>query len=249
MIDVGMAETVPEILRHGSGHLQSMFAALGDNRHHIEKIAKIEKIKAGTVLSSDGSATDKIGYIIDGTLAMTKVLPNGHSQILGLLVPTDMFGRVFEDVPLYSITALTDAVIYSMLREPFEAILEQNPEVERLFLINVLDELDAAREWILLLGGYKVIERVASFLLILCRRRIRTSDRRPLKQNAPILLHVGIKRSSLAQYLGTRVESVSRAFHELQARKSIRIIDAYTFEIVDVDSLVEIASHDMIRDV
>ena len=126
-----------------------------------------------------------------------------------------------------------------------EKILRDVPEVERLFLINVLDELDAAREWILLLGGHKATERLASFLLILSRRKTRLWNAAQIKQPPPIPIHLSIRRVDIAHYLGTRPETLSRAVHYLERAEAIRIVDPYRFEILDLDLLTEIAGHDL----
>lgn len=238
---------IPIELSQERGHLKALFEALApEARRELAGIASVKTIKAGTVVVEDGEDPVQIGYIVDGNLAMTKVLPDGRTHIIGLLVPTDMYGRVFDGASSYRVEALTETRVFCFDRGPFEAILRKVPEIERLFLVNVLDELDAAREWILLLGGHKAVQRLASFLLILSRRKIRLPDGGGGRAERPILLHVAIRRVELAHYLGTRPETLSRAFHQLARSKAIRIVDAFTFEVLDLASLIEFAGHDLI---
>lgn len=238
--------SLPVELRHEGGHLKALFDALApEARQGLAAVARVRTIKAGEIVIDDGEDPKQIGYILDGNLAMTKALPDGRSHIIGLLVPTDMYGRVFDGASSYRVEALTDTKVFCIDRGPFEAILRKVPEIERLFLVNVLDELDAAREWILLLGGHKAVQRLASFLLILCRRKTRLPEAMTGAPQ-PMLVHVVIRRVELAHYLGTRPETLSRAFHQLAKAQAIRIVDAYCFEILDLGLLIDFAGHDLI---
>ena len=129
-----------------------------------------------------------------------------------------------------------------LARAGFEAVLRRAPEVERAFLVTLLDELDAAREWILMLNGQKVIERVASFLLILLRRKD------PAVAGRPPVLTLPLSRANLAHYLGTRPETLSRALHELEDRGAVRLRDPYLIEIADRARLAAIAGPDLVYD-
>jgi CRP/FNR family transcriptional regulator len=178
---------------------------------------------------------------------MTKNLHDGRKHIISLMVPTDMYGHLFDGASSYQVEALADSQIFCLDREKFEKILKDEPEVERMFLINVLDELDAAREWILLLGARKVIERVASFLLILIRRRSRLVDIAGLEHD-PIAVHIPIRRIDLAHYLGTRPESLSRALHELDEMGVIKIHDPAHLEVTHLSALIDVAGHDLLSE-
>ena len=52
----------------------------------------------------------------------------------------------------------------------FERILKDTPALEKRLLEMTLDELDAARDWMLLLGRKTAQEKIATFLTILARR-------------------------------------------------------------------------------
>ncbi len=203
-------------------------------------------VPAGTVLVEDGHAPDHLGYVLDGMLGMVKQLSDGRRHIIGLLVPTDLYGRLFEGQTGYQIEALTETRVMTTDLAAFEAILHQAPAAERLFIVDVLDELDAAREWVLVLGGPKVVQRVASFLLILCRRQLHGQARDEAGAPPQIKVRVPIRRSDLAQYLGARPESLSRAIHELSAAGIVRIDTPYDLEVLDLAGLIEIAGHDLV---
>lgn len=237
---------LPPALRHGSGaQIGRLFEALTPAEHdEIARISAIKLIRAGETVIADGAGAQHLYFILDGIFCMKKVLPDGRTHIIGLLTPTHMFGRIFDGNSSYSVEALTDAQVFCLQRSPFERILRQNPQLERALLIDVLDELDAARQWLLLLGGHRVIARVASFLLIFGHRERAKLLQGDFAEPPPIRIHVPIRRVELAQYLGTRTESLSRALHSLEARAIVRIIDPARFEILDYAALVRLSGQD-----
>lgn len=101
--------------------------------------------------------------------------------------------------------------------------------------MHLLDEVDAAREWLLLISGRKVINRLASLITIVLRR----------SRKGTSVVHLPLARKDLARYLGARPETLSRAFHELEGRGILRIVDTYHFEILDERALVEASGDDL----
>jgi CRP/FNR family transcriptional regulator len=207
--------------------------------------ARIEDIPAGAVVVPEGQRSERVGYVLDGALGMRKTLLDGRTHLIGLLVPTDMFGRFFDGPSTYDLVALSDTRSFTFDRAIFERAMSSSPEVERQFLVNLLDELDAAREWILMLSGHRVTERVASFLLVMLRRSGggRSGGGR---SGGGRVVQIPISRHDLAHHLGTRPESLSRAFHQLQKSGAIEILDPYTIRVMDAAALVEASGADLV---
>ena len=207
------------------------------------------EVARGEVLLDEGEEATQTGYVTDGLLGMIKELPDGRRHIVGLLTPTDMYGRAFEGPLGYRIEALVDSTVQVCDGARLEEILDRSPEAEHLFLVNLVDEIDAAREWMLVLSWPKVVQRVASFLLILCRRKLHEHDVvAGSTRHATVNLQIAIQRSDLAQYLGARPESLSRAFRELDDEGIIRMNNPYNFDVLDLDRLVDMAGDDQILD-
>jgi CRP/FNR family transcriptional regulator, anaerobic regulatory protein len=229
-----------EVVAGGDGLLGKLLGSLPPrDREELLSHAKLRDVTAGTIVLEEGAVSDEIGYVIEGTLAMTQVIDPARSHIIGLLVATDLFGRLFDGPCSFRIQALSPARILSFPRGPLERVLRQHPDTERLFLVHLLDEMDAAREWLLLISGRRVLNRVASFLTILVRRSKRAQD------GPPLCLRLPLARKDLAHYLGARPESLSRAFHELQNRGILRLITPYLFEVLDPQALAEASGDDL----
>ena len=193
--------------------------------------------RTGETVLADEQPPRFVGNVVSGVLRMQKTLPDGRQHIVGLLVPTDMFGRVFSGPSRFAMEAATDVTLCCFDRRELESLLQRHPELEHGLMISVLDELDAAREWILLLGGHSVRERVATFLLIFARRwpNVTFGQQPPAR---PHRVQVPISRRDMAQYLGARVETLSRAIHSLVDDGLIEAEDSARFRILDLAGLV-----------
>ncbi|MBC7478021.1 MAG: Crp/Fnr family transcriptional regulator [Pseudorhodobacter sp.] len=226
---------------HGNGLLEKLLDSLPpDVTARLMELAILRDVEPGAIVVERGVHSRDIGYVLTGTLAMVQILEDGKKHIVGLLVPTDIYGRIFDGPSSYRIEALTPVRTVSFPRGPLEQVLRENPAAERLFLVHLLDEMDAAREWLLLISGRKVVHRVASFLTILARRSgFKKVGKSPV-------VHVPLARKDLAQYLGARTETISRALHELEHKGVLRIVDPYHFEIIDEEALVEASGDDLV---
>jgi CRP/FNR family transcriptional regulator len=108
-------------------------------------------------------------------------------------------------------------------------------------LLSTLDELDAARDWMVLLGCQTVLERVAAFLIIVRRRMMKMASDEWMP--GPYI-SVPIGRRDMATYLGTTVESISRTIRAMARKGVIRIVDSQNFEIVHWSRLVALSGRE-----
>jgi len=216
------------------------FAALSrETIAELNALCRIHRYEPGQTVAVDGEHTDYIGFVKSGFLRMQKTLSDGRQHIVGLLVDGDMFGQVFSGPLHFDIEAATEAQICAFKRAPFEALLERTPELERLVMLNLLNELDRARDWMLILSGQKVSCRLAGFLLVMCSR-FADIDHVLTKGRDGLDVKIPINRTDLAHLLGTRTESISRAFHALQEAGDLRILKPNLVRILDLEAL---ASH------
>jgi CRP/FNR family transcriptional regulator len=104
-----------------------------------------------------------------------------------------------------------------------------------------LDELDAAREWMVLLGRKTAQERLASFLWILMRRHAALT-KAPVDDGLAVPLP--LTREAIAEYLGLTIETVSRQFTALRKAGIIEAPDRRLVIVCDVDALKDLAGQD-----
>lgn len=209
----------------------------------LDAIARLRVFPRDAVVVEQGGPLEFVGNVVRGVLRMERLQSDGRSHIVGLLIPSDLFGRVFTERSEFSIEAATEVTLCCFERHAFEALMASCPDLEHTVLLAVLDELDAAREWISLLAVQTVAARLATYLLILCRRwPHQTSELTSDAQRIVVRLPVG--RSDLAHYLGTTVESISRTVQNFSREGLIRILTPLQFEILDLPALITLSTND-----
>jgi CRP/FNR family transcriptional regulator len=226
--------------------LEGLLATLpADLRAELEELAVFRIVPEGCSVVEEGGSFTTVGYILSGALGMEKSLPDGRLHVIGLLVPHDMFGRLFDGPSSYDLVALAPARLIEFERNAFEDFVTRHPEAQNLLLTRILDELDTAREWLLLMSGHKVVERVAALLLVLFRRNLR---HRPVERDdaGHVIVDLPIRRPALARYLGTRPETLSRAMHELQRKGSVQLLGPNRVTVLSVQRLVRAAGSDLL---
>ena len=201
----------------------------------LEQIKYYRSFQAGQPVIWSGDKMDFVASVVTGVATLTQTLSDGRRQMVGLLLPSDFLGRPGRSHASYDVTATTDLLICCFRRKPFEDLLHSTPHVAERLLEMTLDELDAAREWLLLLGRKTALEKIASLLVIIARRgAVRTAG-------PHLVLDLPLTREQMADYLGLTVETVSRKISALRADKLIALKGNREVTIYDLDALIDVA--------
>jgi CRP/FNR family transcriptional regulator len=216
-------------------------------RCETEELERLEEIKyyrsfqAGQPVVWAGDRLEFVASVVSGVAKLTQTMEDGRCQMVGLLLPSDFMGRPGRSIAAYDVTATTDLVMCCFRKKPFEDLLLSTPHVAQRLLEMTLDELDSAREWMLLLGRKTAREKIASLLAIIVRRN---AGLHQTATSGPIRFELPLTREEMADYLGLTLETVSRQVSALK-RDGVIILDGKrTIEIPDFDQLVEEAGDD-----
>jgi CRP/FNR family transcriptional regulator len=163
-------------------------------------------------------------------------MEDGRRQMVGLLLPSDFVGRPGRQTAAYDVTATTDLVMCCFRKKPFEELMSATPHIAQRLLEMTLDELDAAREWMLLLGRKTAREKIASLLAIIARRDAHLK----LKQaKGSTVFDLPLTREEMADYLGLTLETVSRQVSALKRDGVIELQGKRHVVVPDFDRLLE----------
>lgn len=209
----------------------------------LNQIARHKKVSAGQIILSAEEPADFVGIITSGAVKLTKTLADGRQQIVGLQFASDFLGRTYDNRNHFFAEAATNVDICSFSRNDFEKLLEKFPELEKRLFQNTLDELDSAREWMLLLGRKTAEEKVASFLLMLARKNSLLGCANSSAMTFSTFT-LPITRTDMADYLGLTIETVSRQITRLKSRGIISVTGNREFLVPDLDKLAEVAGQD-----
>lgn len=193
--------------------------------------------QAGQTILFRGDDLTHFSSLVAGIASLTKTLEDGRTQMVGLLLPSDFIGRPGRAVVDFDVVATTDVTLCSFERLPFERLLVETPHVAQRMMEMALDELDAARDWMLLLGRKTAREKIASFLEMLVRRsRIEGGD-------IP-RVHLPLTREEIANFLGLTLETVSRQMSKLRDEGIVGFVDRRHFEVLDIAALHDATGDD-----
>src|SRR5688572_20347962 len=76
-------------------------------KQELARLARIRRYTAGEIVVGEEEEIPFLGNVVSGVLRMQKTILDGRQQIVGLLLPSDMFGRVFSHISHVSIEAAT----------------------------------------------------------------------------------------------------------------------------------------------
>jgi CRP/FNR family transcriptional regulator, anaerobic regulatory protein len=216
-----------------------------DELRLLEEIKYYRSFEAGQTVTCAGDRTDFVASVVTGVATLTKTMEDGRTQMVGLMLPSDFVGRPGRDVTPYNVTAVTDVLMCCFRKKQFEAMMIRTPHISQRLLAMTLDELDAAREWMLLLGRKTAREKIASLLAIIARR---DTDLAELRQANIRSFDLPLTRAAMADYIGLTLETVSRQMTALR-QDGVIVLQGLRHVIVpDLDRLLfEAGSDDFTR--
>lgn len=216
-------------------------------RCETDELAQLDAIKyyrsfqAGQTVIWSGDRMDFVASVVTGIATLTQTMEDGRRQMVGLLLPSDFVGRPGRQSAAYDVTAATDLVMCCFRKKPFEDMMAHTPHVAQRLLEMTLDELDAAREWMLLLGRKTAREKIASLLSIIARRDASLKLR---SATGTVTFDLPLTREEMADYLGLTLETVSRQMSALKRDGVIGLEGKRHIMVPDFDRLVEEAGDD-----
>lgn len=191
-----------------------------DELAQLEEIKYYRTVAAGQNILWAGDRMDFVASVVSGVASLTQTMEDGRRQMVGLLLPSDFIGRPGRELARFDVTAVAETVICCFRRKPFEKLLADMPHVQQRLLEMALDELDAARDWMLLLGRKTAREKIASLLAIIAKR---ASQETKLRPGEPVVFDLPLTREAMSDYLGLTLETVSRQFSALKREGIIRL--------------------------
>ncbi|WP_170780790.1 transcriptional regulator FnrL [Ruegeria conchae] len=212
-----------------------------DELEELESIKYYRSFEAGQTVIWSGDPMNFVGSVVSGIASLTQTMEDGRTQMVGLLLPSDFVGRPGRENAPYDVVATTDLVMCCFRKKPFEELMVTTPHIAQRLLQMTLDELDAAREWMLVLGRKTAREKIASLLSIIARR---DASLHSSGSTGPIIFDLPLTREAMADYLGLTLETVSRQISALKKDKVILLESKRHVTIPDMGRLMEEAGDD-----
>ncbi len=176
----------------------------------LESAKTYRSYAAGAMIAEAGEQLFHLSSVVSGVGTMSRVTRDGRRHTVGLLLPSDFIGRPGRSVSAYDVEAVTEVTLCCFERRTFERLMAETPNLSSRLLELTLDELDAARDWALVLGRATAREKVAGLILRFALRGLEPGAGGAVSFTLPLT------REALADYLGLTLETVSRQFSALR---------------------------------
>ncbi|AWN15161.1 cyclic nucleotide-binding domain-containing protein [Salinisphaera sp. LB1] len=185
----------------------------------------------GTELFAQGDRLSALYAVGSGAMKTSMIDAEGLEQIMGFYYPGDLLGLdgMGDEVHHCTATALEDSQICRIPFDQLDQLVDEVPGLRRQLMRLMSHALSDDEQLLLTLGRKSSEGRIATLLLSLSRRR----EMRGLPAS-PIRL--SMKRADLANFLGMRIETVSRVLRRLQECRIIAV-DRADVAVLDFDAL------------
>jgi CRP/FNR family transcriptional regulator len=200
----------------------------------LETLGHHLTLDKGQALFGQGEPASAVYTVIDGTLRLSRLLPDGRRQVMGFALPGDFLGLALQDLCSVSAEALGPVRTCRFARKDFDTLVEGKPHLLRSLHERAGQELALAQEQMLLLGRRTAEEKVAAFLLGLRDRYART-------RRSSVTVELPMGRQDMADHLGLTIETVSRMLTRLDRAHTILIVPGGV-RLVDMERLERLAA-------
>ena len=183
-----------------------------------------------------GRTYDGVFVLIEGAAIRYRVLRDGRRQVLNVVLPGDFIGfpACFFEAALYSITALSDAVVSWIPFANLFALFHHHPRLGATLFCSFSCEAAMYAEHLIDVGRRSALERVAHFLLELLTRlqAIGLADERSYR--------MPLTQELIGDALGLSVPHVNRTLRQLR-EDGLVSIDGQIVAIRDIEALAALA--------
>jgi CRP/FNR family transcriptional regulator, anaerobic regulatory protein len=200
-------------------------------KHFHAQIVHNRRVRRHEHVHRTGSPLTVVSVINSGFLKTCISGRDGHVQITGFSMRGDMVGldAVGTGVHQCDTVALEDTHLCGIEFTGFERLARDIPALQRQFNRTMGAEIARDHDVMLLLGAMRAEERVAIFLLNLSRRFT-------ARGGSAVQFRLPMQRQEIGNYLGLKLETISRALSHLQAGGLIAI-DGRDIEIKSISRL------------
>ncbi|MEM6940743.1 MAG: Crp/Fnr family transcriptional regulator [Pseudomonadota bacterium] len=209
-----------------------------DELSRLEQIKSYSTIEAGQPIIWRGDALVTFSSIVSGIASLSRTMEDGRTQVVGLLLPSDFIGRPGRAFVDFDVTAVSNVTLCQFRRKPFERLVDEVPHISQRMMEMALDELNAAREWMVLLGRKTAREKIATFLEMIVRR-----SAVPHHQISRYTLP--LTREEIANFLGLTLETISRQLSAMKKEGLVEFEGRRNFVIKDFQALHRASGDDL----
>ena len=189
---------------------------------HVEKLVARRSVHKNAAIMSEGEPNSSLFVVIQGSFRLSKLLEDGRRQVTGFLFKGDFAGVRSTESSAYSAEAVEDSLVCVFPHPYLDEVARDHPGVKDRLIARGQTEYHKAQDHIVLLGKKTAEERVESFLVLVAEALGRDRDDGHIETPLPMA------RQDIADYLGLRLETLSRTLATLKKKGVITDLDRHS---------------------
>ncbi|OQA69782.1 MAG: hypothetical protein B6D44_11410 [Ignavibacteriales bacterium UTCHB2] len=202
----------------------------------ISVFSKVKKFSKNEIIFNEDDTYLGFYILLKGTVKVFKVSSRGKESVVHIIKPLN----TFADIPLFeggnypvSAVSLDETVALLISKDSFLELIKTEPEISLKMLAGFAKRLKSLINQLEDVSSKEVPGRLAKYIL----GEIKSAGTYNLPEP---FVKLTIPKSTIAAYLGTITETLSRAFKKLQNEEIIRVSGKTVF-VTDLVRLEELA--------
>ena len=196
----------------------------------------VRDVPAKQDIVREGDVPRSVKIVIEGWVARYKELPDGHRQILALMVPGDICDAnafILEKMD-HSLGTLTHVRYAEIFPNDFEVLITSSPNIAKALWRSKLVTLSIQREWTLNIGQRQAKQRIAH---LLCEMATRLSR---IGLSTPDSCEFPLTQAQIGEATGLTVVHVNRVLQEMKAAGLAELRDRRLY-LLNMEGLYDLA--------
>lgn len=199
------------------------------------KAAPTRKLKKREYLIQSDEAFEHIYIVLSGSFKSSLFTPDGRDQIIAFSMPGDLLGvdGIYQNRHLWNVSALENSEVLVIPYLEFQLLAAKDLELQSSFNRILSHEIIKKNQIQMYLNTMTAEEKLATFTLNM-------SYKYHLRGLPSQEFQLKMSRSDIANYLGLKLETVSRTLKKLKISKILEI-ELKRVKICNLDKLIELA--------
>ena len=207
------------------------FERSGDGWGATEGQRGIRTIPAHQHLFFEGDARTHVFVIESGWVKLYRTLIDGQRQVVGFCNGGSVLGFEGNGEHVNACEAVTPVIVRAIPLSRIDDLCVRDPELAGQLLRQMGRQLGVAQTQLTAVGVQSADQKLATFLLAFAE----------YSANEKGEFDLPMRRSDIAEFLGLRLETVSRKLSDFQRRKWVRMLSLYRCQILNRVALRNLA--------
>lgn len=193
----------------------------------FSEAAAIRQVQAHKHLFFEGDKRTNLYVVESGWAKLYRTLVDGQRQVVGFCSAGSIIGIEGDADHANGCEAVTSLRVRPIPLKRLAEICARDPQLAVQLIGQVGNQLGAAQAQLTSVGAQSADQKLASFLIAVAK----VSDSKDGEIDLPM------RRSEMAEFLGLRLETVSRKMSEFQRRKWVKMTAMYRFRLLNRGAL------------